>query len=235
MTYNEAIETLNKRKMWTIHNVNNAKFEKDAEYNKLILITIKEISDFITTMRVLPENATILDISFLSPYATVVIGFGSEDVEEITYDNVERLCTIVFFYTDDGKLMDENRKYAYDALGYRVSNGPKFMTLFEELQLLMPYPRLYKEYVKNVAPNFIIGSNVLADLILNNKDWYNEFFGLTDAYDIMENMKMSARDNDIRFNINTSYQDKSFIKECLLELAEKLGVDLNECEDTQES
>lgn len=213
-----------------------AKSDKDTvHYNSILNIT-DNVCEFITDVYTMTNNTTILDVNFSNYYVAILVGSVSEEVEEITYDNVERLTSILFFYTLDENLEDENKRHAYDLLSYRLSNGRKIVTLSEELSILLSYPRLYKEYVRAIAPNFIIGPKVLANLIETNKDWYNEFFGMDNAYDTMKDIEKTAFENDIRFNIqNSTSQDKSFIKECLLELADKLGVDLNERNDTQES
>ena len=216
--------------------LNSAKLDKDiVHYNSILNIT-DNICEFITDVYTMIDNATVLDVNFSNYYVAILVGSVSEEVEEITYDNVERLTSILFFYTLDDDLADENKRHAYDLLSYRLSNGRKIITLPEELSMLLSYPRLYKEYIRAIAPNFIIGPKVLANLIETNKDWYNEFFGMDNAYDTMKDIEKTAFENDIRFNIqNSTSQDNAFIKECLLELADKLGVDLNERNDTQES
>ena len=236
MVFDDAMNTVIDHVCDIKEKLESTKSDKDISYYNSILNITDNVCEFITSVYTMIDNATILDVDFSNYYITVVVGSVSEEVEEITYDNVERIASIIFFYTFDDDLADENNRYAYDLLSYRLSNGRKFSTLSEELSILLSYPRLYKEYVRAIAPNFIIGPKVLANLIETNKDWYNEFFGMDNAYDTMKDIEKTAFENDIRFNIqNSTSQDKSFIKECLLELVDKLGVDLNECNDTQES
>lgn len=216
--------------------LDDAKLDEDIVYYKSILNITDNVCEFITDVYTMINNATVLDVNFSNYYVAILVGSVSEEVEEITYNNAEKLTSILFFYTLDENLEDETKRHAYDLLSYRLSSGGKIITLPEELNILLSYPRLYKEYIRAIAPNFIIGPKVLANLIATNKDWYNEFFGMDNAYDTMKDIEKTAFENDIRFNIqNNPNQDKVFIKECLLELADKLGVDLNECENTQES
>lgn len=209
--------------------LDNAKSDKDIIHYNSILNVTNDVCEFITDVYIMMDNAAVLDVNFSNYYVAILVGSVSEEVEEITYDNAERLTSILFFYTLDENLEDESKRHAYDLLSYRLSNGRKIITLPEELSVLLSYPRLYKEYVRAIAPNFIIGPKVLANLIATNKDWYNEFFGMDNAYDTMRDIEKTSSENDARFSIqNSTSQDKSFIKECLLELADKLGIDLNE-------
>lgn len=229
MVYDDAMNAVIDYAYDIKNRLDSAKLDKDIVYYNSILNISDNVCEFITDVYTMIDNATVLDVNFSNYYITVVVGSVSEEVEELTYDNVERLTSIIFFYTLDENLEDENKRHAYDLLSYRLSNGRKFSTLSEELSILLSYPRLYKEYVRVIAPNFIIGPKVLANLIETNKDWYNEFFSMDNAYDTMKDIEKTVFENDIRFNIqNSTSQDKSFIKECLLELADKLGIDLNE-------
>lgn len=230
MKYDEAMSIVYDYENGVNKKLNDAKLDKDISHYKSILNITNNIYEFITSVYTITSNTAILDIKFTNYYVTIVAGsisYGKD--EEITYDNVERITSILFFYTLDEKLADENSHHACDLLSYRLTNGRKFPTLSEEFSILIHYPRLYKEYIRTVAPNFIIGPKVLANLIVTNKNWYNEFFGMDNAYDTMRDIEKTSSENDARFSIqNSTSQDKSFIKECLLELADKLGIYLNE-------